>query len=134
VRAALLELDCLDVIESTPGGLRAQVGERGASLSLGQRQLISFARALMADPRILILDEATSSIDPITEARTQTAMRRLLAGRTSFIVAHRLGTLRHADRVLVMDHGHLVEQGSPGELLQRPDGVFARLWEKAEMK
>jgi ATP-binding cassette subfamily B protein len=134
VRAALRELDCLDVLESVAGGLHAQVGERGAGLSLGQRQLICFARALMADPRILILDEATSSIDPITEARTQTAMRRLLAGRTSFIVAHRLGTLRHADRILVLDQGRLVEQGAPDELLRQPNGFFARLWKKAEMQ
>ena len=134
VRDALRELDCLDIIEAVSGGLHAEVGERGSGLSLGQRQLICFARALMADPRILILDEATSSIDPITESRTQTAMRRLLAGRTSFIIAHRLGTLRHADSVLIMDQGRLVEQGEPGELLKRGGGYFAKLWEKAEMR
>ena len=133
VREALQRLDCLDAIEGAPGGLHAAVGERGASLSLGQRQLVCFARALLADPEILILDEATSAIDPITEARTQKAMRRLLQGRTSFIVAHRLSTLRHADTVLVMEHGRLVEQGSPADLLGHQDGTFARLWQKAGM-
>ncbi|MEZ5325963.1 MAG: ABC transporter ATP-binding protein [Verrucomicrobiales bacterium] len=133
VREALQRLDCLDAILGAPGGLHAEVGERGASLSLGQRQLVCFARALLADPEILILDEATSAIDPITEARTQKAMRRLLQGRTSFIVAHRLSTLRHADQVLVMEHGRLVEQGSPAELLAHHDGAFASLWRKAGM-
>lgn len=131
-REALLRLDCLDTIEAAPGGLHAEVGERGSGLSLGQRQLVCFARALLADPEILILDEATSAIDPLTEARTQRAMRALLAGRTSFIVAHRLSTLRHADKVLVMDQGRLVEQGTPEELRAR-GGAFASLWEKAGM-
>lgn len=128
VRDALRRLDCLDLFESLPQGLETGVGERGAALSLGQRQLACFARALLADPRILILDEATSAIDPITEKRTQAAMRRLLAGRTSFVVAHRLSTLRHADLVLVLDGGQLVESGSPDELLARDAGRFRALW------
>lgn len=127
VRDALARLDCLETIEAIAGGLDAEVGERGSSLSLGQRQLICFARALIADPRILILDEATSAIDPLTEARTQKAMRLLMAGRTSFVLAHRLSTLRHADWVVVMGDGRVVEQGEPGELIER-GGAFAGLW------
>jgi ATP-binding cassette subfamily B protein len=132
VREALARLDCLDLFEGLPEGLDTGVGERGASLSLGQRQLACFARALLVDPRILILDEATSAIDPITEKRTQEAMRRLLAGRTSFVIAHRLSTLRHADLVLVMDQGILAESGSPAELLAR-GGLFRALWDEAGM-
>ena len=93
---ACKRLDCLDVFQGLPEGLRTEVGERGAGLSVGQRQLICFSRALLADPRIMILDEATSSIDALTEARLQKALVTLLQGRTSFIVAHRLSTIRHA--------------------------------------
>ncbi len=131
VREALARLDCLDIIESIPKGLDAEVGERGSGLSLGQRQLVCFARALIADPRILILDEATSAIDPLTEARTQRAMRALMAGRTSFVLAHRLSTLRHADRVVVMAGGEVVEQGRPTDLLDSENGAFAELWRHA---
>ena len=130
VREALAKLDCLETIEAIPEGLEAEVGERGSGLSLGQRQLICFARALIADPRILILDEATSAIDPLTEARTQKAMRLLMAGRTSFVLAHRLSTLRHADRVVVMGDGRVVEQGEPGALIES-GGAFAELWDRA---
>jgi ATP-binding cassette subfamily B protein len=117
VREAAERLDCLDIIEALPAGLHTAVGERGAGLSVGQRQLICFARALLADPRIVILDEATSSIDALTEARLQKALVTLLRGRTSFIVAHRLSTIRHADLVLVLDHGRIVERGTHVELL-----------------
>jgi ATP-binding cassette subfamily B protein len=130
VREALTKLDCLETIEAIPEGLDAEVGERGSGLSLGQRQLICFARALIADPRILILDEATSAIDPLTEARTQKAMRLLMAGRTSFVLAHRLSTLRHADWVVVMGDGRVVEQGEPGALIES-GGAFAELWDRA---
>lgn len=133
VREALARLDCLETIESIAYGLDAEVGERGSGLSLGQRQLICFARALIADPRILILDEATSAIDPLTEARTQKAMRLLMAGRTSFVLAHRLSTLRHADSVVVMGDGMVLEQGEPGELIER-GGAFAELWGKAGLE
>lgn len=133
VREALRRLDCLDLFEALPEGLATGVGERGTALSLGQRQMACFARALLADPRILILDEATSAIDPITERRTQSAMRRLLAGRTSFVVAHRLSTLRHADLILVLDHGELVESGPPEVLLARDAGRFRALWLEAGM-
>lgn len=126
---ALRQLDCLDLIAAIPNGLDAQVGEHGSGLSLGQRQMICFARALVADPALLILDEATSAVDPLTEQRTQAALFTLLKGRTSFIVAHRLSTIRRADLVLVLDQGQIVERGSPEELIAQ-GGVFAGLWKQ----
>jgi ABC-type multidrug transport system fused ATPase/permease subunit len=117
VRAALERLGCADMFESLPQGLATVVGERGGGISTGQRQLVCFARALLADPRLLILDEATSAIDALTEARLQQALETLLAGRTSFVVAHRLSTIRHADLVLVLDRGRVVERGTHEELL-----------------
>jgi len=119
-------LGCLDVLEALPQGLRTEVGESGNRLSLGQRQLICFARVMLADPRILVLDEATSSIDVFTEQRIQRALSRLLVGRTSFVVAHRLSTIREADVVLVLDHGRIVEQGSPRSVLAA-EGEYAEL-------
>lgn len=127
VIAAVRRLECLDLIEALPMGLHTEVGERGAGLSLGQRQLVCFARAMLADPRILILDEATSSVDTLTELRLQQALTRLLAGRTSFVVAHRLSTIRHADLVLVLDQGRIVERGTHEQLVRR-GGVYAELY------
>lgn len=127
VLAVCEKLDCLDLIKSLPRGLDTIVGERGGQLSLGERQMVCFARALLADPRLLILDEATSSIDPQTEVRLQRALGILLAGRTSFVVAHRLSTIRHADQVLVLDHGHLVERGTHQDLIQLK-GTYSRLY------
>jgi ATP-binding cassette subfamily B protein len=126
---AVRQLDCLDLFATLPKGFDTHVGERGLSLSVGQRQLVCFARALLADPRILILDEATSSIDSHTEARLQAALRVLLRGRTSFVVAHRLSTIRHADQVLVLDHGRIVERGRHDELLAM-EGVYASLYRR----
>ena len=118
VAAAARQLDCLDLLESLPQGLHTEVGEGGGSLSLGQRQLVCFARALLANPRILILDEATSAVDPVTEYRLQRALARLLSGRTSFVVAHRLSTVVRADQILVLDQGRIIERGAHHQLLQ----------------
>jgi ATP-binding cassette subfamily B protein len=127
VRAAAAQLDCLDLLEALPKGLHSEVGERGAGLSVGQRQLVCFTRALLADPRLVVLDEATSSIDALTEARLQKALVTLLRGRTSFVVAHRLSTIRHADLVLVLDQGHVIERGTHPELLAL-GGHYAALY------
>lgn len=116
-------------IEKMPGGYDYQVMERGATLSMGQRQLISFVRALVFDPDILILDEATSSIDPETESVIQHAIETLIARRTSIIIAHRLSTIRHADRVLVMDKGRVAEFGTHEELLNKEEGLYRKLYE-----
>jgi ABC-type multidrug transport system fused ATPase/permease subunit len=118
-----------------PGGYDSHVNERGVSLSVGQRQLLSFARALLADPRILILDEATSSIDTQTEKVIQEALRRLLEGRTSFVIAHRLSTIKEADKVVVMHQGRIVEMGTHDELLARRGyyyGLYSMQWRSSE--
>ena len=111
------EVGAHDFISALPDGYDTEIQERGVSLSVGQRQLLSFARALLADPRILVLDEATSSVDTQTERQIQLALRRLLEGRTSFVIAHRLSTIREADKVVVMHEGRIVEQGTHDELM-----------------
>jgi ATP-binding cassette subfamily B protein len=129
VRNVLIGLDCLDLLEALPEGLETRVGERSAALSLGQRQVICFARAMIADPRILVLDEATSSLDTMTETRLQKALELLLQGRTSFVVAHRLSTIRKADLVLVLEHGSIAERGTHQSLI-RTGGLYAQLHEE----
>jgi ATP-binding cassette subfamily B protein len=116
-----------DFIDQLEDGFDTALGERGSRLSLGQRQLVAFARALLADPAILILDEATSSVDIATERRIEHALRRLLHGRTAFIIAHRLSTVRRANLIVVLEHGAVVEQGSHEELLAR-GGRYAELY------
>ncbi len=118
-----------EFISKLPGGYDYQVMERGATLSMGQRQLISFVRALVFDPEILILDEATSSIDPESEAIIQHAIETLIKKRTSIIIAHRLSTIRHADKILVLDKGELKEFGSHDELLLIEEGRYRQLYE-----
>jgi len=127
IQEAARALDVLDLIEDLPKGFQTVIGQRGSGLSLGQRQIVCFVRAMLADPRILILDEATSSVDTMTEARLQHALAKLLKGRTSFVVAHRLSTIRHADVVLVLDRGRIVETGSHTRLLSQ-GGRYASMY------
>ncbi len=129
IAEACQKLDCLDIFENLSNGFDTDVGEGGNALSLGQRQLVCFARAMVADPRILILDEATSAVDTMTEARIQRSLSVLLKDRTSFVVAHRLSTIRHADMVLVLEDGRIVERGSHIELLKE-EGIYANLYRK----
>jgi len=126
VDEALRRIGAEDLFRSRPGGLEATVDERGENFSAGERQLIAFARALYRDAQIIVLDEATASIDSNTEARMQHAMEELLEGRTALIIAHRLSTIQAADRILSFHQGRLVESGSHAELLAK-GGLYAKL-------
>ena len=130
VIAAAKAVSAHEFIERLPQGYRTQVGQRGRNLSVGQRQLISFARALVADPQILILDEATANIDSFTELAIQKALKVLFAGRTCMVIAHRLATIRDADRIIVLQQGRILEQG-PHNALMKQGGLYHRLYTSA---
>lgn len=133
--AAAKAVGAHDFIVRMPDGYDTEVGESGGNLSVGQRQILSFARALLADPRILILDEATSSVDTATEKIIQQAMDTLMAGRTSFVIAHRLSTIVNADQIVVLDHGRIIERGTHTELLARKGryyNLYTMQWTQSE--
>jgi subfamily B ATP-binding cassette protein MsbA len=129
IRVAGRIAHCEEFVEGFPKGYDTVVGERGIKLSGGQRQRVGIARAILADPRILILDEATSSLDSESEAMIQDGLRSLRRGRTTFVIAHRLSTIRSADQILVLEHGEIVERGTHEELLDA-NGRYRQLYDK----
>jgi ATP-binding cassette subfamily B protein len=128
IEAAAAQVNLLDFVRALPEGFRHPIRERGSGLSTGQKQLIAFARALAHNPRFLILDEATSSVDTETEYRVRDALARMVEGRTSIVIAHRLSTIQRADRILVMHKGRLREAGTHQELLAQR-GIYWKLYQ-----
>ncbi len=126
---AAIQANAWDFVQSFPDKLETIVGERGIQLSGGQRQRIAIARAVLKNPRILILDEATSSLDSESERLVQEALEKLMHNRTSVVIAHRLATIRNADRIIVLDGGTIVEQGTHSELLSNGNGLYKTLTE-----
>jgi ABC-type multidrug transport system fused ATPase/permease subunit len=126
IQKAAREANAHDFIQRLPMGIHQEIGEGGSNLSAGERQLLSFARALAYKPKVLILDEATSSVDPETELLIQEAIFRMTKQRTTLVVAHRLSTIRRADRILVMHHGKIKEQGTHEELIAQ-QGIYYKL-------
>lgn len=127
--AAAKDVGAHEFIMRLPGGYDYNVMERGATLSAGQAQLISFIRALVYNPAILVLDEATSSVDTETEILIQNAINKLMEGRTAIVIAHRLSTIQNADRILVLDHGEIMESGTHQQLLRMEDGYYRKLYD-----
>lgn len=127
VREAAAAVGAHHFIETLPDGYDTDVAKRGGRLSAGQRQLVAFARAFLADPAVLILDEATSSLDIPSERMVQRALETVLADRTALVIAHRLSTVQIADRVLVLEHGRIIEDGAPADLIGRTGGAYAAL-------
>ena len=125
------------IVARLPQGYDSEVGEGGSNLSTGEKQLISFARALLADPRIFVLDEATSSVDTVTERLIQDAIEKVMAGRTSFVIAHRLSTIRRADLILVVKNGRIVERGSHAQLMAAKGvyhGLYTRQYREEKLR
>jgi ATP-binding cassette subfamily B protein len=128
LRLAFIELGLADWVDGLPRGLDTPVGERGEALSVGERQLVALVRAYVADPDLLVLDEATSAVDPATEVRLQRALDAVTRGRTTVTIAHRLSTAQAADEVIVVDAGRVVQRGPHAELVRETDSIYAKLY------